>query len=235
VALTAERQSPIAAAADDLVAIPTTMEPAGPAITGYTASLLTLLLLAGALSGAATDLTGFTADLAGLIGYARGAVAELAESCEGVDVFMVLGQDRHYGTALEGSLKLSEISGVPAAAFDTEEAFHGRLHGLGMFSMALFIAATPLQHDLATTGATALAGLGIKGRVFNLASSLPGPHDLALPWPATDRFPELDLIGAVVPFQLLACELARRKGLPPERTRYPELSRQLRIKLGGAG
>jgi len=54
---------------------------------------------------------------------------------------MVMGQGRHYATALEGSLKLSEICGVAAAAFDTEEAFHGRFHGLGGSSLALFVAA----------------------------------------------------------------------------------------------
>jgi fructoselysine-6-P-deglycase FrlB-like protein len=229
VSLTAERHSPLGAATGEVVVIPVGREPVGPKTKGYTASVLTLLLLAHALAGAKTDLTGFTEDLAQLIAYARGAVAELAETCEGGDFFMVLGQERHYGTALEGSLKLSEMSGVPAAAFDTEEALHGRFHGLGMFSIALFIAATPVQHDLAATAADVLADLGIRGRILNLAPSLPGPHDFALPWPSTDPYPELDLISAIVPFQLLACELARRKGLPPERMRYPDLPQRLRI------
>jgi fructoselysine-6-P-deglycase FrlB-like protein len=233
VTLTAERQSPIAAAARGLVAIPVGREPVGPKTKGYTASVLTLLLLAHALAGEGTDLAGFTADLGRLIAYARGAVAELAETCEGGDFFMVMGQGRHYGTALEGSLKLSEMSGVAAAAFDTEEALHGRFHGLGMFSVALFIAATSVQHDLAATGAAVLADLGVRSRILNLAPSLPGPHDFPLPWPATDRYPELDLISAIVPFQLLACELARRKGLQPERMRYPELSQRLRITTTG--
>jgi len=33
---------------------------------------------------------------------------------------------------------------------DTEEAFHGRFHGLGGSSVALFIAATTAQHEMAT-------------------------------------------------------------------------------------
>jgi fructoselysine-6-P-deglycase FrlB-like protein len=234
VTLTAERHSPIGAAAGELVVMPVGREPVGPKTKGYTASVLTLLLLARALAAEETVPAGFTADLARLIAYGRGAVAELAETCEGGDFFLVMGQERHYGTALEASLKLSEMSGVAAAAFDTEEAFHGRFHGLGMFSIALFVAATPVQHDLAATGAAVLADLGIRSRILNLAPSLPGPHDFALPWPATDRYPELDLISAIVPFQLLACELARRKGLPPERMRYPDLSQRLRIKTTGA-
>jgi glucosamine--fructose-6-phosphate aminotransferase (isomerizing) len=234
VALTAQRQSPIGSAAGELVVVPVGPETVGPKTKGYTASVLTLFLLACSMAGVETNVAGFTADLAQLISYTRGAMAELAEICEGGDFFMVMGQERHYGTALEGSLKLSEMSGVPAAAFTTEEAFHGRFHGLGMFSVALFIAATPLQHRMAARAAAVLGDLDIRSRILNLAPSLPGPHDFALPWPATDRYPELDLISAIVPFQLLACELARRKGLPPERMRYPDLAQRLRIATTGA-
>ena len=234
VTLTAERHSPIGQVSDELVVMPVGPEPVGPKTKGYTASLLTLMLLARALAGERLEPNGFTTELSHLIAYARGGVAELAETCEGADFCMAMGQERHYATALEGSLKLSEMSGIAAAAFDTEEAFHGRFHGLGMFSMALFVAATTTQHEMATTGAAVLSDLGVRARILNLAATLPGPHDLPLPWPATHRCPELDLISAIVPFQLLACELAKRKGLTPERMRYPDLSHRLRIKTGSA-
>jgi fructoselysine-6-P-deglycase FrlB-like protein len=228
-ALTAERRSPITQAAEETVVVPVGSEPVEPKTKGYTASVLTLLLLSRAMGAEGTVPAAFTAELSRLIAYARGVVAELAEACEGADYFTILGQERHYATALEASLKLSEMTGSAASAFDTEEALHGRFHGLGMFSVALFVAATAGQYTTAASAAAVLSDLGVRCRILNLASCLPGPHDLALPWPATDAFPELDLCGAIVPFQLLACELARRKGLRPERTRYPELSRRLRL------
>jgi fructoselysine-6-P-deglycase FrlB-like protein len=234
VTLTAERHSPIGRVSQDLVVMPVGPEPVGPKTKGYTASVLTLMLLARTLAGERLEPNGFTAELSHLIAYARGVVAELAEMCEGADFCLAMGQERHYATALEGSLKLSEMSGIAAAAFDTEEAFHGRFHGLGMFSVALFVAATTTQHEMATTGAAVLSDLGVRARILNLAATLPGPHDLPLPWPATHRCPELDLISAIVPFQLLACELAKRKGLTPERMRYPDLAHRLRIKTGSA-
>lgn len=234
VTLTAVRHSPIGQVSDELIAMPVGPEPVGPKTKGYTASLLTLMLLAQTLAGERLDPGGFTTELSHLIAYARGVVAELAETCEGADFCMAVGQERHYATALEGSLKISEMSGIAAAAFDTEEAFHGRFHGLGMFSVALFVAATTAQHEMATTGAAVLSDLGVRTGILNLAATLPGPYDLPLPWPATDQCPELDLISAIVPFQLLACELAKRRGLPPERMRYPELSRRLRVKTGPA-
>jgi fructoselysine-6-P-deglycase FrlB-like protein len=233
--LTAKRGSPIGRAASDMVVMPVGPEPVGPKTKGYTASLLSLILLARAMAGDQLDSGGFTTDLSRLIAYARGVVAELADACGDPDFVIVMGQGRHYATALEGSLKTSEMSGIAAAAFDTEEAFHGRFHGLGPRSLALFVAATAAQHDLAATGAAVLADLGVTSRILSCAGGPPGPHDLALPWPATDRAPELDLISVIVPFQLLACELARRRGLPPERMRYPDLSRRLQIKIGGGG
>lgn len=226
---TADRRSPVGRVSGEIVVIPVGREPVGPKTKGYTASVLALILMARALAGQDVHSREFTGELSRLIAYARGVVAELAELREGCDFFMILGQERHYATALEGSLKISEMSGVAAAAFDTEEAFHGRFHGLSSFSAALFVAGTSAQYDMAAAGAAVLSDLGIASRILNLTASLPGPHDLPLPWPATDMCSELDLISAVVPFQLLACELARRRGVSPERMRYPDLTQRLRI------
>jgi fructoselysine-6-P-deglycase FrlB-like protein len=234
VTLTAERQSPIAGVSGELVVMPVGPEPVGPKTKGYTASLLSLILLARTMAEERVEPGPFTTELSQLIAYSRGATIELAEICAECDFFLVMGQERHYATALEGSLKLSEICGVAAAAFDTEEAFHGRFHGLDRSSVAFFVAATAAQHEMAGAGAAVLSDLGVPSRILNLAASLPGIHDLPLPWPGTDRQPELDLIGAIVPFQLLACELARKKGLVPERMRYPDLSRRLHLKIGAS-
>jgi glucosamine 6-phosphate synthetase-like amidotransferase/phosphosugar isomerase protein len=45
--------------------------------------------------------------------------------------------------------------------------------------------------------------------------------------------PELDLLNAIVPFQLLAWHLAREKGIVPEKMRYAGLSQKLHIKTKG--
>ena len=232
---TAARKSPIGEASEEMVVMPVGPEPVGPKTKGYTASVLSLILLARAMAGQEVNPGDFTTELSRLIAYARGVVAELAEMREGCDFFMVMGQERHYATALEASLKISEMSGIAAAAFDTEEAFHGRFHGLSSFSAALFVSGTAAQYEMATAGAAVLSDLGIASRVLNLAAALPGPHDLPLPWPSTDVCAELDLISAIVPFQLLACELARRRGFSPERMRYPDLSQRLRITTGRTG
>ena len=236
--LTAEQESPISAVSKELVVMPVGSEPVGPKTKGYTASVLTLILLARAMTEDRVepgDVTPFTAELSQLIACARGAMEELADTCVDSDFILAMGQGRHYATALEGSLKISEMGGIASAGFDTEDAFHGRFHGLGPKSVALFITATATQQEMAATGAAVLSNLGVTSRVLNLTSTPPCPHDVPLPWPATGRLPELDLISAIVPLQLLACELAKRKGLPPERMRYPDMAHRLRIKTKGTG
>jgi len=74
--------------------------------------------------------SGLFGELSGLIDHCKMACEEMARTFRGTDFVMVMGQGRHYATALEGSLKITEMSGIPAAGFETEEAFHGRFHGL---------------------------------------------------------------------------------------------------------
>jgi len=231
--LTAEKDSPIAAVSDNLLLMPVGPENVGPKTKGYTASVLCLLLLVLALAGQKLQAPQLPDGIGRLIEQCEPVIRDLADACARADFIMVLGQERHLGTALEGSLKISEMSGVAAAAFDTEEAFHGRFHGLGPASLAIFVAATPGQYDMALTGARVLSELGVAGRILNLAAGPSSIHDLQLPWPRTDPLPELDLIGAIVPFQLLAWHLAKQKGRVPEKMRYPNLSKKLQLKTSG--
>ncbi|UCD78147.1 MAG: SIS domain-containing protein [Desulfobacterales bacterium] len=231
--LTAEKESPICNVSDKILLIPVGTENVGPKTKGYTASVLCLLLLVLAMAGRKLQAPEFPNELARLIEQCDPVICDLAEACAQSDFIMVLGQERHLGTALEGSLKISEMSGVAAAAFDTEEAFHGRFHGLSSASLALFIAATFQQYDMALTGAEVLSDLGVAARILNLAGRPSSIHDLRLPWPRTDPLPELDLIHAIVPFQLLAWYLAKQKGRVPENMRYPNLSNKLQIKTSG--
>ena len=95
------------------------------------------------------------------------------------------------------------------------------------------MAASPRQYDLALTGATVLSDLGVAVRILNLGGKPASIHDLHLPWPRTEELPDLDLIPAIVLFQLLAWHLAKQKGRVPEKMRYPDLSQTLQIKTNG--
>jgi len=231
--ITAEKQSPITKVADEMLVIPVGPENVGPKTKGYTASVLSLLFVVLAIAGRNLQAPGFSGELAHLIEQCDPVIGDLAAARARTDFVMVLGQERHISTALEGSLKVSEMSGIAAAAFDTEEAFHGRFHGLSPASLALFVTATTAQFDMALTGARVLSDLGVGVRILNLNAASSSTYDLDLPWPHTDPLPELDLISAIVPFQLLAWHLAQQKGVVPEKMRYPNLSQKLQIKTSG--
>lgn len=230
VTLTSDPQSPIAQVSSAVLVIPVGPEAVGPKTKGYTASVLTLLLLAWGATGEKVSVPRFSEELSGLIEEGQKACRDLATVFRETDFIMVMGQGRHYATALEGSLKITEMSGIPAAGFDTEEALHGRFHALGSRSLAFFVAATAEQYGLALRAADVLSELGVGVRILNLVGMPASVHDLGLSWPRTDGLVELDLLSSIVPFQLLAWNLAGERGIVPEQMRYPHLSRKLGIK-----
>ena len=230
ITLTAERESPIARVSSEVLVIPVGPETVGPKTKGYTASVLTLLLFILAQAGRKLEVPGFAQGFHRLIEHCQQACRDTASLFREMDFVLVAGQGRHLATTLEGSLKITEMSGVPAAAFETEEAFHGRFHGLSNRSLAILITATSQEQEMAVKGAEVLSRLDIGIRILNLGGSPPSAYDLEMPWPPTGPLPELELLNAIVPFQLLGWHIAKEKGVVPEKMRYPGLSQKLQIK-----
>ena len=206
-----------------LLLLPIGDEPIGPKTKGFTATLAALASLAGAPPPPA----GW---LAPLVATAREAAAGLVAGMGEVDTIMVCGRNAAFGIALEASLKIAEIAGIPSAAFAWEEALHGRLHGLTAQSLALFIASTPEDLADAHVAAAAMRRRGVRLGVLNL-TGVAGAEDVWLA-PAVHR--AWAPVAAVLPFQWLALLLAEARGLAPEAMRYPGLSADLHIKLGPA-
>jgi fructoselysine-6-P-deglycase FrlB-like protein len=224
-AITAEAASPLAAAAEHVLVMPVGDEPVGPKTKGFVGSLATLFALAETLG--APPAPPLPADaLAALIGPARDAAEAVARDLDAVDVIVVAGRRGLHGIALEASLKIAEMAGVPCAAFPTEELLHGRLHGLTGQSLVTMLCAGPEEVAEARRVEAVMAGHGC--RVIPVADSgeawPPGPPGPPAPW---------DALALTIPFQWLAVALAERRGLRPETMRYGALSRALAIKLQG--
>ena len=154
---------------------------------------------------------------------ARALVPSLAE----VDAIVVAGRRANHGIALEASLKIAEMSGIPSAAFPTEELLHGRLHGLTPKSVAFVIAEGDDEVAEAERARLVMARRGCRVVVVDPAGA-GWPHGLALaapPWRA---------LGLVLPFQWLAVLLAEARGLVPEAMRHGSVSRELAIKTDAA-
>lgn len=225
--ITAEAGSRFAELAPDALVMPIGPEPIGPKTKGYGASLAALAALTDWIAGREADGPSLAAEL---VETCRVAAEQLAGEVADTDFVLVVGLGAHHGTALEASLKISEMSGIPAAGFEMEDALHGRLHGLTARSLVLFIAGQASDEPAARAAADVVRELGVVARVVGptLDSEV-----FRLSLTASDPGAELDPVNAIVPFQWLAWALARRRGLDPARMRYPGLSQMLGIKTRG--
>lgn len=225
--VTAEAASPLAALAPGAVVMPIGPEPIGPKTKGFTASLAALAAIADHLGKRSADPPSLGSDLIeGSLGTAELLAAELDD----VDHILVAGDGPAEGIALEASLKISEMSGVPSAGYSVEEALHGRFHGLTRRSLALFIPECSAGRDEIERAARVMGELGCRTHVIEPAI---GPTTWSAS-PDERRGDVFNPLRAIVPFQWLAWALARRRGLDPAEMRYPGLSARLGIKTTGA-
>jgi glucoselysine-6-phosphate deglycase len=244
-AVTAEATSPIARATDSTLVMPIGAETVGPKTKGYTGSLATLLCIGLALSGftdwarAQAEANDLAETLTRMPSASESWATTVAERHASAPHCMILAQGRHVGTAHEAALKITEMTGLAVAAFEIEEALHGRFHALDRTTPAFFVARSDAEVETARAASTVLTELGIPDYTVRLAeaddlrraeASPPRASNLTVGLPRLDALPELDLVPAIVPFQWLAHALAVARSLSPERMRYPGLSARLGIK-----
>jgi glucosamine 6-phosphate synthetase-like amidotransferase/phosphosugar isomerase protein len=251
-AITSDPESKFAQNPGEKLIIPMGIEKVGPKTKGYTSTLAALMQLTlswGAAQGTVVFdppqmeklLDSFCEDLKEKLPAWESTAEAQAKAFQRSQQILVLGQGRHAGTALEGSLKISEISGMASSGYDTEEGLHGRFHGLDEKSLVLFLAATSKEEELTRSAAKVVSDLGIGGCIYLLAKDLSLKGEARRKISGFDEFrvssfshpliPELDLIELMIPLQFLALHLALAKGMVPEKMKYPGLSAKLGIKV----
>ena len=222
-AITAAADAPLARCGATVLHLPVGDEPVGPKTKGFTGSLATLFVVAESLGAPATVAP--TGDmLAAWLEPAAAAAGDVVPSMADVDAIVIAGRRAQHGIALEASLKIAEMSGIPSAAFATEELLHGRLHGLTPRSVAFVIADGSAELAEAERVRDAMSRRGCRVVIVD-----PG----GCGWPAGLSLPAApwNAIGLVLPFQWLAVLLAQARGLDPEVMRHGNLSRELDIKV----
>ncbi|HEX3511464.1 MAG TPA: glutamine--fructose-6-phosphate transaminase (isomerizing) [Solirubrobacteraceae bacterium] len=145
--------------------------------------------------------------------------SEIADSCWQSEFFLYIG--RHVGlpVALEGALKLKEISYISTDAYAAGEMKHGPIALLDQDTPVVCVAtSSPVLEKLVSNVQEARAR---GARVLAVASAGEGvveAHaDAILTVPATDWM--LQPVLAVIPLQLLAYAIARRRGLNVDQPR----------------
>jgi glutamine---fructose-6-phosphate transaminase (isomerizing) len=146
-------------------------------------------------------------------------VKRVADDHSGDEFFLYLG--RHVGlpVALEGALKLKEISYIATDAYAAGEMKHGPIALLEYATPVVCVATdSPVLEKMVSNMQEVRArGAHVIAVTTEGTSRLASQVDVAIPVPAVDWM--LQPILAVIPLQLLAYEIARRRGLNVDQPR----------------
>jgi glucosamine--fructose-6-phosphate aminotransferase (isomerizing) len=154
-----------------------------------------------------------------LIEDCRSRTDVIAETCWEAGFFLYIG--RHVGlpVALEGALKLKEISYISTDAYAAGEMKHGPIALLDEATPVVCVAtSSPVLEKLVSNIQEARARGAYVIAVATAGENVVEPHaDATLAVPATDWM--LQPILAVIPLQLLAYAIARKRGLNVDQPR----------------
>jgi glucosamine--fructose-6-phosphate aminotransferase (isomerizing) len=145
--------------------------------------------------------------------------AWLGEQLSACELFMFLGRDIAAPVAMEGALKLKEITYLPADAYAAGEMKHGPIALIGEDTPVVVAATGSPLHDKLASNMEEVAARG--ARVIAVVDDEQSPagklaaHRLTVP--AVDWL--LSPLVSVVPMQLLAYELAVARGLNVDQPR----------------
>jgi glucosamine--fructose-6-phosphate aminotransferase (isomerizing) len=220
-AITNDPASPLAAAADHVVALHAGPERSVAATKTYTAQLTALALFAAVWCARhqhdrryLAELRALPQALSALLAKAD-EIARRAERYRYMDRCVVIGRGYNYATAFELSLKLKELTYVMADAYSSADFRHGPIATVDSGLPAILI----MPRDAAYDDMLALAG-ELRQREAELLVISEEREALALartPLPLAPGFPAwLSPIAAILPGQLLALHLAVTRGYDPD-------------------
>ncbi len=220
-AITNEPGSPLAAVSDHALLLRAGPEESVAATKTYTAQLFSLAMLSAAASGDAerkAELQAVPDQVAAALAVGAGAIDAAAATLAGAGHGVVIGRGFNYATAFEIALKAKELAYFAAEPYSAADFQHGpvALIDTGFAAIVVNVKGAvsgeveDLLREIVRRGARPVV-------LSNLDSSLAlASAPLALP----ADIPEwLSPIAAVVPGQLLAFHLSRRRGFDPDQPR----------------
>ncbi|MED6335301.1 MAG: glutamine--fructose-6-phosphate transaminase (isomerizing) [Planctomycetota bacterium] len=144
-------------------------------------------------------------------------IADIADRHYQVKGFMFLGRGIHYPVALEGALKLKEISYMHAEGYPAGEMKHGPI---ALIEPGMTTVVIANKGPLAEKVRSNLEQVRARGGQVICVGSDPGSLDLAdEPIEVPETSPWLAPVLSVAPLQLLAYEVALRRGCDIDKPR----------------
>jgi len=220
-ALTNDAGSPLAIAADSVIAFEAGVENAVPATKTYTATLMSVALVAEVIGtapwapGALEEIPGLVASTLQWTEDLQPTVALLANGAPSLH----LGRGFLYCAALESALKMREAARLPVQAYSISDFLHGPIAASGPDTVAVcHVGSGPTREDSELAAHLLSARRARVVAISSDAELVPGTADAS---PITVvRVPELDeslaAIVHAVRGQQLAVEVALARGLDPD-------------------
>lgn len=206
IAITNNEDSPLAAAAEAVLALEAGEEKAVPATKTFTAQMAAFAVLAASLGEvpwADGDLALVPDAVAGVLADPDGMGA-LADRWAGIDQLVVTARGWMFSAALETALKVRETALVSAQGFSVADFLHGPIAAVDPGAAVLALRA---EGPAAADVDQAVSALEQRGADIQLMPAIGGLPEALAP------------IAASVRGQQLALELALRKGLDPDAPR----------------
>jgi glucosamine--fructose-6-phosphate aminotransferase (isomerizing) len=151
--------------------------------------------------------------------HGRDAVRRIAELYGQHDNFIYLGRGFHFPVALEGALKLKEISYIHAEGYPAAEMKHGPIALIDEHMPVVFVCTRDSAYEKVMSNMMEVRAR--KGRIIAVATEgdteVQSRADHVLYVPAT--IPMLQPILSVVPLQLLAYDIAVARGCDVDQPR----------------
>jgi len=221
IAITNDPGSPLAAAADRMIALSAGTERAIAATKTYTAELLAVALLSAALTDDPADRAAVAAipETLGRALALEPRIERIATDQTAATRALVIARGFEYATAREWALKLKELAHVFADPYSSADFQHGpvALVEPGVPVLAVVRAGAP-EADLTILLGRLRSDLRAE---LMVVSDVAAALDLATwPVPLPAGTPEwLGPLVSIVPCQLHAMHLTRARGLDPDRPR----------------
>lgn len=146
-------------------------------------------------------------------------IEKIAEEFKNANNFLYLGRGYNFPVALEGALKLKEISYIHAEGYPAAEMKHGPIALIDENMPAIFIAPKDSTYDKIISNIQEVKARG--GKIIAIANEdddeIDNLVDFSIKIPQTIRM--LMPILTVIPLQLLAYHIAVKKGLNVDQPR----------------
>lgn len=239
VAITSGEGSLITEFAQNQIIVPSGEEKAGATTKGYTATLLTLYLMAietahatgklpeGEYNRYIDTLYKIIDNMAHTIAAAEEWYKEHKDELLAAKNYIFTGAGDHYGTAMEAGLKFLETSRIPVTIYEFEEFMHGPYNAIDENSYIFYMGAPGHDFDRMMTLADYFAKITSHGFVVTKSGGEQRPGSLA---PNFVNDEELSPIEYIVPMQVLFFRAAKERGVNMRTPRYVDFHPAMKSK-----